>query len=76
MTKRDGTVTGHRMSTELRMRGYAGRVLQTKGTKVPQNFGYYNSSVRLVDNVRVDGVEDVSREQTEELNVILSMTGS
>lgn len=69
-------MTGHRKSTELRMRGYGGRVLQTKDTKVPESFGYHSSSVWLEDHVRVDGVEDVNREQTEELNVILWMTGS
>lgn len=79
MTKGDGihdTVTGHRKSTELRLSGSGSRVLQSKGTKVPDSFGYHSSSVWLADNVRLDRVEDVSREQTEELDVVLWMTES
>lgn len=47
-----------------------------KGTKVPDCFGHHSGSVWPADNVRLDRVEDVSRKQTEELDVILWMTGS
>lgn len=52
------------------------RCCRLKGTKVPVSFGYHSSSVWPEDNVRLDRVEDVSREQTEELDVILWMTGN
>lgn len=47
-------------------KGHRGRMLQTKGMKVPGGFGYPRQFSDARDNMRRDGFEDVGRDQSRE----------